>query len=579
MNLNVSIVDSQVRGLADKLRIELGEALGRRLDNGRLRSVAFVLLCVKTLLDLSDEEALERLTEGGGDFGVDAIHLSDIVEGEFSVTFFQCKYKHDRQDGVSAFPEDGVTKALQAVMTLFDPQALVSLNPRLQARVEEIRSLIADGNIPRVRVLLCNNGQRWNPPGDQLIQNAKLGQQVLFEHVNHDAIVQILQSTKPVDETLEFTGKAVVEDFSYSRIFVGKMAVSEIARVMDTHGDRLLQRNIRRYLGLMGNRVNEGIRATLKSPENRPNFFFYNNGITLICTQFTYNALQGEGFKVKVKGLQIINGGQTCKTIQSTLSEIRESLIDSSALEEAFVLVRLYQVSEDTGDLVQEITYATNSQNPVDLRDLRSNDPIQKALEISIRDLGFEYRRQRSDQGTRPSDITASTAAEAVLSVWRKCPQQAKFRSGEHFGKLYDTIFQPNLNGAQAVAAVLLFRIAENKRKRPSQGAPDHTPYSSCFAAMLMGRYLLKDLGIDLDSLDHRNFSTAKALIERKGEKYFERASTDITKALKRLYGRKSITLQRLSATFRRGDLLAELPPLLKPNPPLPAAALSRKRT
>ena len=93
MNLNVSIVDSQVRGLADKLRIELGEALGRRLDNGRLRSAAFVLLCVKTLLDLSDEEALDRLTEGGGDFGVDAIHLSDTVEGEFSVTLFQCKYK------------------------------------------------------------------------------------------------------------------------------------------------------------------------------------------------------------------------------------------------------------------------------------------------------------------------------------------------------------------------------------------------------------------------------------------------------------------------------------------------------
>jgi hypothetical protein len=37
---------------------------------------------------------------------------------------------------------------------------------------------------------------------------------------------------------------------------------------MEGHGERLLERNIRRYLGLQGNRVNEGIRKTLMSEEN-----------------------------------------------------------------------------------------------------------------------------------------------------------------------------------------------------------------------------------------------------------------------------------------------------------------------
>ena len=32
------------------------------------------------------------------------------------------------------------------------------------------------------------------------------------------------------------------------------MAVEEIAGMIDRHGDRLLERNIRRYLGLSGNR-------------------------------------------------------------------------------------------------------------------------------------------------------------------------------------------------------------------------------------------------------------------------------------------------------------------------------------
>ena len=31
----------------------------------------------------------------------------------------------------------------------------------------------------------------------------------------------------------------------------------------------------------------------------------------------------------------------------------------------------------DDEEIVQDITYATNSQNPVDLRDLKSNDKIQ----------------------------------------------------------------------------------------------------------------------------------------------------------------------------------------------------------
>jgi hypothetical protein len=42
-----------------------------------LKSLSFVFLTVKTILDLTDEETLDYMTEGSGDFGVDAIHLSE----------------------------------------------------------------------------------------------------------------------------------------------------------------------------------------------------------------------------------------------------------------------------------------------------------------------------------------------------------------------------------------------------------------------------------------------------------------------------------------------------------------------
>lgn len=567
MSFNASIVDQQVRGLATRLHARLEEVLDKRLDEAMARSVAFVLISVKTMLDLSEEEALECLTEGGNDFGVDAIDVSDVVEGEFTVTLFQAKYKHANLDGSANFPEEGVIKAVAAVRALFNPHAPVDLNERLRARVEEIRSLIIDGFIPRVRYLLCNNGLAWQRPVAQRVIDREVfpPNRVQFEHVNHDTLIQILQATQPIKEIIQFSGKAIVEDFNFSRVFMGKVAVAEIARLMETHGDRLLERNIRRYLGLQGNRVNLGIRRTLEDEHERPNFFFYNNGITLICRQLSHNALQPADHKVRVEGLQIINGGQTCKTIQATVSDLGAGLGGGGGatdLEAAFVFVRLYQIAgEDSQSFVHTITYATNSQNPVDLRDLRSNDPIQKQLELAMAELGYEYRRQRSESAAKPNDISSGTAAAAVLSVWRRRPQRARFMSGEHFGRLYDEIFDENLNAAQTVVAVLLFRLAENKRKRSPPGSPGFVRYASCFAAMLMGEQLLHDLGIPLERLDHRRFAEAKALIDQRGESYFEVALERLAVALGRLYGGQFISLQRLSATFRRGDLLEYLDP------------------
>ncbi|MBK9260114.1 MAG: AIPR family protein [Polyangiaceae bacterium] len=559
MNINVSIIDQHVRGLVQRLQPRIEEVLESNLDETKARSVAFVVLCVKTLLELNDDEALECLMEGGNDFGIDAMDLSDIVEGEFTVTLFQGKYKHQNLEGNSHFEETGIIKAVQAVRYLFDPSADLHVNPRLKARIEEIRSLIVDGLIPRVRFILCNNGLSWKRPEAQAIIDRENfpPERVQFEHANHDTLVRILQATQPVKDTIQFAGRSVVEDFNFSRVFLGKVAVTEIYRLMESHGDRLLERNIRRYLGLMGNRVNIGIHQTLINPQERPNFFFYNNGITLICQKFDYNALQKENYNVRVEGLQIINGGQTCKTIHAALS----NSMDQTNLDSAFVLVRLYQVGgEDATNLVRTITYATNSQNPVDLRDLRSNDPIQKNLELAIQQLGYDYRRQRGDAAPRPTEITSGSAAEAVLSVWRKRPQQAKYSSSEHFGKLYDEIFSKDLNGAQTVIAVLLFRIAENRRKRPVQGAPELVRYASCFAAMLMGQALLADLGITLDKLDHRVFDKARSLVEKKGEEYYVKAIQQLEDAIKQLYGNQPVSLQRLAATFRRGDLMQYLP-------------------
>lgn len=555
MNINASIIDQRLAGVQDKIKERATEEFGIS-DGDRLRSLAFVYLCVETMLDLDVDEAFDCLTDGGGDFGVDALHITEEMDGEFGVTLFQGKYKKNLE-GNSNFEQNSIEAMVNAIRHIFDPSAdLGAINDRLRVKVEQARSLIRDGLIPRVRAIACNNGLKWNTDGQQSIDRAVLGDQVTWEHVNHDVLIGILQSIKPVDETLRLTGKAMVEDMNYSRVCVGRMPVAEVAALMKNHGEKLLERNIRRYLGLHGNRVNEGIRATLSS--NTPeNFYFFNNGITLVCDKFTYNALQQGDFQIKVKNLQIVNGGQSCMTILKTAEELEKN--GQALPAQASVLIRLYELSSDNDDVVLQITHATNSQNPVDLKDLRANDARQQQLEQSIQNLGYSYRRKRMDATTKATDITTGAAAEAVLAIWRKAPHQAKFLTREHFGKLYDTIFSESLNGAQVVIAALLYRIAENHRRRPHDDDPLFVRYASCFIAMQMGKRLLKALDIKLNGLDHRNFAQARQWIEEQGEAVFVVSRQDIDTALKALYGNQEISVQQLSATFRRGDLIGKL--------------------
>lgn len=548
--LNVQFVDHRVIKKAQDLDERLKSEIKIKNDPHKLKSAAFVCVVAGVALDLSDDEVLDGLVEGGGDFGIDAIFRTTPVDGEFRVTVVQGKYKQTLE-GDANFPESGVTKLIEAIRILFNPNSAFTANERLKKRIEEIRSFIAEGDYPKIRAILCNNGVKWNNEAQQRIDAAGFGDLVEWEHVGPDELRHLMRPKVAVDAQLQLSGKSIVEDHPFMRAMIGRMSVIELANIFKKHGDALLERNIRRYLGLSG-RVNEEIAATLRDEQQRPRFYFYNNGVTIICNKFSYNGFADRDQLVTLKSVQIVNGGQTSRTILHMLEEV------GPAIKDAHVLVRIYELPEDDEELVQKITRATNNQNPVDLKDLKSNDNLQKNLEEMISSLGYSYRRKRTD-GVSATEITNTTVAEAVLAVWRQRPHQARFMTTEHFGKLYDQIFTNDLNGTQAILAVLILRIAENKRKRPPEGAPDYLQYGSRFVAMLMGIYLLNDLKINLKHLNHQKFQQARALVDEKGEIYFQKSLAQLGLAIKNICGDQELSLQKLSATFRRGDLVSEL--------------------
>ena len=76
---------------------------------------------------------------------------------------------------------------------------------------------------------------------------------------------------------------------------------------------------------------------------------------------------------------------------------------------------------------------------------------------------------------------------------------------------------------------------------------------------MQMGRRLLAAMNVGLEQLDHRNFGQARDLVDSRGEGWFVQAREDVQQALSSLYGGKEVSVQQLSATFRRGDLIETL--------------------
>ena len=552
---NLDILDQRVEAAYNQYSTQIAELLDLKLPNDmvKIRSICFVFVVAQTLLDLTDEQALESLTDGFSDFRIDAIHPSQVIDGKFTVTIFQAKYVHDLTKPLTNFKETDIAGVLPAVRHIRNPASVIPVNDRLAPKIQEIQTQIAAGDIPFVRVVICNNGLSWKEDAQALIDAESYDDQVTFEHVNHDSICGLIQAQEPIDAKLATKGKWIEEPQGDKKVFIGKVPVREIEFLFNQYGDRLLNTNIRKYLGIQKNSVNAAIKETLLDDAQRACFYLFNNGVTISCNSLEFPRGMPQDVVLTIKGIQILNGGQTCRTIQSTLSELAASGL---SLEDAYVLVRIYVLPKDSEDLVAKITLATNSQNPVDLRDLRSNEQRQKTLEYGLSKLGYTYHRFRSDASARSVNaISSAKAAESVLAVWRKHPFQAKFHGKKHFGDLYNSIFTESLNGAQVVLAHKILKFAEKKRRTPPPGTPVFIAYGSYYVAMLMGKYLLESNSINLNQLNHSTFAAVDTDWEKNDQKYLDKAINKIGDALTAQYGDRVLTPRELAEAFRGSAL------------------------
>lgn len=148
--------------------------------------------------------------------------------------------------------------------------------------------------------------------------------------------------------------------------------------IYEKYGARLLEANVRSFLSVTG-KVNRGIRDTLKAAPEL--FMAYNNGIVLVADELNLGRTADGGPGIQwMKGVQIVNGGQTTASLYFTRK--KDPTIDLSRVRVPAKIIVLRsgdQLREEA--LISDISRFANSQNAVKLSDLSANKPFHVELE------------------------------------------------------------------------------------------------------------------------------------------------------------------------------------------------------
>ncbi|WP_433969602.1 AIPR family protein [Tunturiibacter gelidiferens] len=145
---------------------------------------------------------------------------------------------------------------------------------------------------------------------------------------------------------------------------------SDLFKAFVKYGWRLFDLNLR--YEVRNSAVNGEIIESLAHSKSRKNFHHYNNGLIIVAVNYS---IKDSDTVVRLTGAQIVNGLQTVKSIYNSVSDKQVSFEDLDA--ECVVPVKVIQTSD--AKFVDQIVRATNNQNPMAQRNLRSNNLEQKS--------------------------------------------------------------------------------------------------------------------------------------------------------------------------------------------------------
>ncbi|MEU8143162.1 AIPR family protein [Nonomuraea sp. NPDC048901] len=458
----------QVLQVAEALRKEFVQLIG--MDDAekmskdeyerKFLSRALAALVARKLVRCDSSAAADTLIDGRGDLGIDGIAFTD---GGLHLHLIQSKWS---DKGTAGF---GVAEALKFVqgLRLIDQQKFERFNERFQRHAEQVKAVLKDprGKITLVTVLMgpgmlsrevvdCFQDVQgeFNTDYDKKLDYDVWSAQQVWEAVRDDlaeppiSLVARMDKWMPLGEPYE--------------AYQGRVAVAEIAKWHEDHGDRLFSQNIRQSLGLTD--VNHGLVETLiKTPQD---FWYLNNGITVLCDLAERHAwsLASQGpVALDMHGASVVNGAQTVTAIAEAMRS------DPGAAGNAFVGVKVITTKDCPEGFGLTVTRATNTQNRVERRDIVvALDPAQAAIrEDFALTLDKNYTFRRGELDPLPAMGCSVVHAATALACAHRNPDLA-VRARRNTDLLWETgptgaytlLFQPAPGAHQIWHSVLVMR-------------------------------------------------------------------------------------------------------------------------
>lgn len=166
------------------------------------------------------------------------------------------------------------------------------------------------------------------------------------------------------------------DDYDYAMTAIPGEA---LRLLYEKFGARLLEANVRSFLSVRGKGVNAGIQATLRTAPER--FMAYNNGIVIVADEtFLGKTVDGSIGITWLKGLQIVNGGQTTASLYFTKKKYPDTDLSRVRVPAKIIVMRVQDSTKEEA-LVSDISRFANSQNAVRQSDLSANKPFHVEIE------------------------------------------------------------------------------------------------------------------------------------------------------------------------------------------------------
>lgn len=281
------------------------------------------------------------------------------------------------------------------------------------------------------------------------LNNPKYRAEILYlDDIEQKYYSEIKQNRLNLTVSVESVNKGTIlnintNDYKLENVLDAKYVFTPVTSIFRIYRDALeknypiFDMNIREYLGNKG--VNKKIYETLLDKEDRKNFFYYNNGITLICDTMTSPTSQPRGNNINVSfnvtNPQIVNGCQTVNSIYEALKNEDPNNLEKE-YKDTFVMLKILQIdrkNESEQELYKNIVTYNNSQNSIDEKTFVSNTSIFNRLKTEFEDKGFLLLIKQSDKNTFKNKYSKTTKLQE-----KSHERIERFELSDYFDKTQD---------------------------------------------------------------------------------------------------------------------------------------------